>query len=133
MAVTTDIGEAKDIHPQQTRRRQASRCGLWPRCTVKRFPTGPIIASHAVSGEHLVLTFDHAEGIKAGGAKLLGFEIAGADKKWHPAEAKIEGATVVLASPEVKQPASARYNWDHMPTGNLTNNSSLPASPFSTE
>ncbi len=44
-----------------------------------------------------------------------------------------EGATVVLASPEVKQPASARYNWVHMPTGNLTNNTGLPASPFAIE
>lgn len=135
MAVTTDIGEAKDIHPRN-KQDVGKRLALWALAKVygQAIPySGPIIASHAVSGEHLVLTFDHAEGIKAGGAKLLGFEIAGADKKWHPAEAKIEGATVVLASPEVKQPASARYNWDHMPTGNLTNNSSLPASPFSTE
>lgn len=135
MAVTTDIGEAKDIHPRN-KQDVGKRLALWALAKVygQAIPySGPMIASHAVSGDRVVLTFDHAEGMKAGGAKLLGFEIAGADNKWHPAEAKIEGATVVLSSPEVKTPTAARYNWAEEPTGNLTNNTGLPASPFTTE
>jgi sialate O-acetylesterase len=135
MAVTTDIGDSKDIHPKN-KQDVGKRLALWALAKVygQDIPySGPMLKSAAASGDGMVVTFDHADGLKAGGDKLLGFELAGADKKWHPAEAKIEGATVVVSSPEVKEPAAVRYNWHEEPTGNLTNATGLPAGPFRTQ
>ena len=64
--------------------------------------------------------------------KLLGFFIAGADKNWVPAEAKIDGDTVLVSSPQVAQPVAVRYGWANVPQINLYNKEGLPASPFRT-
>lgn len=66
-------------------------------------------------------------------AKLTGFQIAGADKKFHWADAVIRGKTVVVSSPNVPQPASVRYGWSDFPVVNLYNSAGLPASPFRTD
>jgi sialate O-acetylesterase len=65
--------------------------------------------------------------------KLVGFQIAGDDKKWVPADAKIDGATVVVSSPQVSQPVAVRYAWGNAPDCNLYNQEGLPASPFRTD
>ncbi|MGC3971289.1 MAG: sialate O-acetylesterase [Pirellulales bacterium] len=132
MAVTTDIGESKDIHPRN-KQDVGKRLALWALAKVYARDiaySGPMFKSATASGDGLVVTFDHVDGLKAGGERLLGFEIAGNDKKWHPAEARIEGATVVASSTEVKEPTAVRYNWHEEPIGNLTNATGLPAGPF---
>ncbi|MDA9923896.1 beta-lactamase family protein, partial [Verrucomicrobiales bacterium] len=67
--------------------------------------------------------------------KLDAFAIAGDDRKWHWAEAEIRGGTVIVHSPEVKQPVAVRYAWSMNPSGRnlLYNKEGLPASPFRTD
>jgi hypothetical protein len=77
-----------------------------------------------------VCTFEHAEGLKARAGQIEGFELAGADKTFHPAIAKIEGEKVIVTSPEVKTPVAVRYAWKDDPQANLVNGAGLPASPF---
>ena len=74
--------------------------------------------------------FDHAAGLAARGGELRGFEIAGADRRFLPAEARIEGATVLVSHPEIPEPGEVRYAWDDNPACNLFNGEPLPASPF---
>ena len=76
--------------------------------------------------------FDHAEsGLKTrGGGPVKGFVIAGADGKFAPAVARIDGATVVVSSPDIPDPQAVRYAWDYSPDANLTNAEGLPASLF---
>jgi sialate O-acetylesterase len=83
----------------------------------------------------LVLSFDHAQGLKSrDGQKLRRFEIAGTDGKWHWAQAVIDGETVVLSREGLKDPVKARYAWASNPEGaNLVNGEGLPASCFTTE
>ena len=64
---------------------------------------------------------------------MLGFELAGRDGRFHPAQARIEGDSVVLRSDAVKRPAIARYGWSDDPhAANLVGRDGLPASPFRT-
>lgn len=61
---------------------------------------------------------------------LVGFELAGADGKWLPADAKIDGNSVVVSSAAVPSPREVRYDWKGSPEGNLYNKDGLPAPPF---
>ncbi len=96
----------------------------------------PIYKSHEVNGDRVTVTFDHV----GGGLdthdvrQVLGFTIAGADKKFHKAEARIIGKDQVeVWSEEVLEPESVRYAWANNPTCNLQNRSHLPATPFRTD
>ena len=64
---------------------------------------------------------------------LRGFVVAGGDKVWHPARARIVKETVLVSSPEVRSPVAVRYSWADNPDGNLYNAAGLPASPFRTD
>ena len=78
------------------------------------------------------MTFDHVGGgLKAEGA-VKGFEVAGADGKFVPADAVIDGAEVVVSADDVSEPTVVRYNWAAFPDGNLFNAEGLPAVPFRT-
>jgi len=94
--------------------------------------SGPVYESMQIERDAIRLTFDHVAGGMAarGGGRLLGFALAGADQQWVPAEAVIDGPTVVVASPLVRQPVSVRYAWADAPVGNLINTAGLPAVPF---
>jgi sialate O-acetylesterase len=78
----------------------------------------------------LRIWFEHAAGLTARGGDVRGFEIAGADNRFVPALAHIEGGTVVVRSDAVEWPAHVRYGWDDNPHCNLYNGAGLPASPF---
>jgi hypothetical protein len=136
MAVAIDIGEARNIHPKN-KQEVGRRLALWARAKVygEKTPcSGPLPAGHKVSGSTVELTFRHADGgLVAKGGELRGFTIAGADGKWRPAEARIEGDKVLVSSPEVKEPVAVRYDWANNPDGNLYNGAGLPASPFRTD
>src|SRR5205085_5202539 len=80
-----------------------------------------------------ILTLDHANGLVAKDGEPRGLIIAGEDKKFVRAEAKIVNGTVEVSSPEVPAPKAVRYAWKNMPDGNLWNAADLPASPFRTD
>lgn len=136
MAITIDIGEEKDIHPKN-KQDVGRRLAAWALGTVYRqkvATSGPLPAGHQVRGSEIVLSFKHTDGgLTAKGGELKGFVIAGADKQWKPAQARIEGDKVIISSADVKQPIAARYAWENWPTCNLFNGAGLPASPFRTD
>ena len=65
--------------------------------------------------------------------RLTGFFVAGADRNWVAADARIDGNTVLVSSPQVAQPVAVRYGWANSPSCNLYNKAGLPASPFRTD
>lgn len=136
MAVITDIGDAQDIHPKN-KQDVGLRLALIALAKTYNTPveySGPLYIDFKKSGSKITLSFNHNEGITAkGGGELKGFEIAGEDKVFHWAQAKVEGNRVVVSSEAVKKPIAVRYNWADNPQGNLTNASGLPASSFRTD
>lgn len=136
MAVITDIGEEKDIHPTK-KEPVGARLALAARAIAYKEKieySGPAYDSMKVKGNEAVLSFKHVGGgLVAKGGELKGFVIAGDDGKFVPATAKIEGDKVVVSSPSVSKPTAARYGWANTPDANLWNKADLPASPFRTD
>ena len=96
--------------------------------------SGPVYSASKADGDKFVITFKEAHGgLIAKGDKLVGFYVAGEDKKFYPADATIEGDTVILHSAEVPKPSAARYAWAQNPKCNLFNKADLPAGPFRTD
>lgn len=84
-----------------------------------------------IKNQHIQVYFDYAEsGLKMKGNQLTEFEVAGEDKVFYPAVAKIKKNTVVAFSSKVKKPIAVRFAWKAIPDPNLFNNEDLPASPF---
>lgn len=136
VAITIDIGEADDIHPRN-KQDVGLRLAKVAEAQVygKQKPySGPMYKSMQIDNDKIRIVFDHTHGgLKKKGKKLTGFAIAGADKKFVWADAKIEGNSVVLSSREVIKPVAARYAWADNPICNLYNGAHLPASPFRTD
>lgn len=139
MAITNDIGEANDIHPKN-KKDPGERLARWALAKdygKELIYSGPLFKSSEVKGDALRVTFDQAgAGLKSrDGGALKRFEIAGADKVWKWAEAKVDGKdSVLVRSDEVKVPAAVRYAWASNPEGsNLVNSDGLPASVFRTD
>lgn len=137
MVVTTDVGDAQNIHPidKQT---VGYRLALIARAKTygenKLVYSGPIFNHMKIKKQKVQLFFDYADsGLKKTGDTLKEFEIAGNDQVFYPAEAKIEGKTIIVTSPKVKEPAAVRFAWKAVPEPNLFNNENLPASPFRTD
>jgi len=96
--------------------------------------SGPIPDQTKIAGGEIHVTFKHVgSGLAAKGDKLTGFEIAGEDKQFVTAVAKIEGPTVIVSSDQVAGPVAVRYAWAPAPKCNLYNKEGLPASPFRTD
>ena len=136
MAVTIDMGEEKDIHPKNKQEvgRRLAQWALAKTYGKDVVACGPLYKSMTRQGDKIVVQFDYVGGgLAAKGDKLKGFAIAGEDKKFVWADAKIEGDAVVVSSPEVKEPAAVRYAWANNPDCNLYNKAGLPASPFRTD
>ena len=136
MAVTIDIGMARNIHPTN-KQDVALRLALCARAIAygeKIEYSGPLYRQSTLEGESLRVWFEHAQsGLKSKGEELKGFEIAGADRKFSPAQARIEGSTVVVSSASVSAPMHVRYGWASNPECSLYNSEDLPASPFRSE
>ena len=133
MAVTVDIGETHDIHPRNKQElgRRLALAAQGVAYGHKVVYSGPTYRSSNTEGEAVRVSFDQVDGgLIAQGGSLRGFQIAGQDRKFVPAEAKIVGETVVVRSSQVKQPVAVRYGWTDDPACNLYNQSGLPASPF---
>ncbi len=129
MAVTTDVGDAADVH-YRTKRPVGERLAL----LALRHTYGHTLESEgptphsAVRGQNhtLVLRFDHADGLTC----TRGFEIADENGLFYPADIKIEGKKVLLSSPSVNNPAEVRYGWSGFTDADLRNAQGLPASTF---
>jgi sialate O-acetylesterase len=137
MAVTIDVGEADNIHPKdkQTVGFRLAQWALAKTYGKPLVPCGPLYKGMKKEGNTIVCEFDCVGGglVAKDGEKLKGFAIAGADKQFVWAEAKVAGQAVVVSSPDVKDPAAVRYAWASNPACNLFNKEGLPASPFRTD
>lgn len=132
MAICLDLGDPKDIHPQN-KQEVGRRLGLWALAKVygrNLAWSGPLPKSQQFENGAAICTFEHAEGLKARSGQIEGFEIAGANQTFHAAAAKIEGDKVIVTSAEVTSPVAVRYAWRDNPIANLVNGAGLPASPF---
>jgi sialate O-acetylesterase len=139
MAIINDVGDAKDIHPKN-KKAPGERLALWALAKDYGKPltySGPLFNTSQVQDGAIRVTFAQAgDGLKVrDGGQLKRFEIAGPNKVWHWADARIDGKdSVLLSSPQVKQPAAVRYAWAANPEGaNLVNSEGLPASVFRTD
>jgi len=137
MAVTIDIGEADDIHPRN-KQDVGRRLALAARHVAygeQLDYSGPLYKEMKVEGDAIRLYFDHVDGglTTPNNEPLKGFAIAGEDRKFVWAEARIDGDTVVVRSAQVPKPVAVRYAWAINPICNLYNRAGLPASPFRTD
>ena len=157
MACIIDLGEAEDVHPVRKREvgERLARLALSNDYGRKLVSTGPRYESHQIVGSTIRVRFsDVAGGLrvipsgdfagdrygirnerveKAESGVLSGFQIAGPDRVWHWAEARIEGDGVVVWSEKVPHPLAIRYAWSANPVCNLFNSEGLPAWPFRTD
>lgn len=136
MAVAIDIGDPADIHPRNKLDvgLRLARWALADTYGLKAEKSGPLYESHSVEGGRVRLRFKHAGGLKTrDGAAPAGFHVAGADRRFVPAEARVEGGEVVVWSRDVPAPVAVRYAWADNPPASLYNSEDLPASPFRTD
>ncbi|CAN5760087.1 sialate O-acetylesterase [soil metagenome] len=158
-AVLIDLGEEMNNHPRNKKEvgDRLARIALAETYGKQVIFSGPVYRSMKIEGDKVRLTFAHTEGglvaqvlpesyrprsvelatralvRNSPGSELEGFSICGPDHKWVWAQARIDGETVVVWSPEVAQPVAVRYAWADNPTCNLYNSPGLPASPFRTD
>ncbi len=139
MAVTTDIGNANDIHPTNKKdvgRRLAANA-LKQTYGLDIPFSGPLFDSVKFENGKANVSFKFADGglmAKDKFGYVRGFEIAGADKKFYYAKAEIEGDKVIVSNENVKNPVAVRYAWSDAPVdANLYNSAGFPASPFRTD
>jgi sialate O-acetylesterase len=132
MAVTIDIGNPDDIHPRN-KQDVGGRLARWALANVYGQNieySGPLFRQATRDANGMRVWFDHAAGLNAHGGALSGFEIAGGDRKFVPAEARIDGSSVLVSSAQIEHPEYVRYGWSDNPSCNLYNSAGLPASPF---
>ncbi|MCX6955181.1 MAG: sialate O-acetylesterase [Verrucomicrobia bacterium] len=134
-ALAIDIGNPDDIHPanKQDVGRRLALLAKNRTYAVTVDDTGPTFASVTREGPALRVRFTHASGLIAFGKPVQSVEVAGADRVFRPATAKIDRDTLLVVSPEVKEPVAVRYAWKNAPEANLYNGAGLPAVPFRAE
>jgi sialate O-acetylesterase len=137
MAVITDSGDSLNIHPRN-KDIVGKRLSLWPLAQIygkkDLVYSGPIYKSIKIEQDKARISFDFVDGgLMAKDGSLKEFTIAGEDQKFVPANATIDGNTIVVSSDEVKHPVAVRFAWKNFPRPNLYNNAGLPASPFRTD
>jgi sialate O-acetylesterase len=136
MAVTIDIGDAKDIHPRN-KQDVGKRLGMAADSIAYKKDTpssGPLFDKMNIVGNKVELSFLHIDkGLKVKGDKLKGFAVCGADGKFVWADAEVKDDKVIVWSDKVAKPVSVRYAWANNPECNLYNGADLPAVPFRTD
>ncbi len=149
MASAVDVGDADDLHPKNKFDvgERLARIALANQYGKPMETSGPLIREVVIEGAVARIRFDHVGaglmvGRKAGRnaaeevslGTLAGFAIAGADKQWRWANARIDGETVVCTHPAIERPLHLRYGFSMNPANaNLYNRDGLPASPFRTD
>jgi sialate O-acetylesterase len=138
MAITTDVGDVKDIHPRN-KYPVAYRLALLALANVygqrDLVDNGPMLDHYIIEGDRVILHFDHTgSGLTSRDGKPLDwFEIAGPDKRFVKAQAEIVGDTVVVSSAQVSKPVAVRFGWHQVAQPKLINKEGLPALPFRTD
>jgi sialate O-acetylesterase len=144
LAVTLDLADKEgdgygmaEIHPKK-KEPVGQRMALAARAVAygEKVTTSPIFRAMKIEGGKAIISFDSVgSGLVAQGDKLVGFQIAGEDRKFVVADAAIVGNTVVVSSPDVSTPVAVRYAFVQamLPVPNLYNKEGLPASPFRTD
>lgn len=136
MIVTMDVGNKADIHPRN-KKAVGERLALW--ALTKTYGkdageySGPLYKSMRIVDGRVELSLTHADGLQWRGSEPIGFQIAGSDRNFVPAQARIEGNHVIVWSAEVSKPAAVRYGWGDAIEPNLFNKADLPAAPFRTD
>lgn len=133
MAVAIDLGEANNVHP--TRKLElARRLALIAKTQVYGITgdfSGPVFAGATREGAALRVRFTHAgTGLIARDRPAQALEVAGADKVFRPATARLQGDTLLVSAKDVKEPVAVRYAWSNAPAANLYNGAGLPVVPF---
>ncbi len=136
MVVLSDIGDTTNIHP---RNKQAAAL-RFANLALNRYyraitiqDSGPLYKGMVIEKNKAIISFENSDGLHTAGKVLSGFEIAGEDKVYFPATAKIRDQKVVLQSGKVKIPVYVRFAWSNTATPDLFNQAGLPASCFTTE
>lgn len=136
MAVTIDVGDSNNVHPRD-KQDVGHRLALWARVLAYGEhieDSGPLFRQAVPEGQSIRIWFTHTGGgLVAKGGELRSFEVAGADGKFRPAAAKVDGTTVIVSSAAVRAPVYVRYGWSPDPKCNLYNTEGLPASPFTSQ
>jgi len=136
MAIAVDLGDAKDLHPKN-KQDVGKRLAAWVLAKIygkNITASGPLPAGYEIHDDEVVISFNYADGgLSARNGQLKGFAIAGPNKKWFKAKARIEGDKVIVSCLRVKHPIAVRYGWADNPDCNLYNGAGLPASPFRTD
>ncbi len=136
LALAIDVGDANDIHPKDKKEvgERLALCALANYYGKKVVFSGPtFVRAEKIPGA-LKLHFKNTDGgLIVKGDQLGEFAVAGDDRKWFWAEAKIEGDTIIVSSPKVSEPKFARYAWQSNPVATLFNGAGLPAVPFRTD
>jgi sialate O-acetylesterase len=136
LAVTVDTGDPDNIHPKDKKvvGERLALCALAGEYGKKISYAGPTFTSVEHLPGALKLHFRHTDGgLVVKGDKLEEFAVAGKDRQWHWADARVEGDSVVVSSPMVSDPQAARYAWQADPAATLYNGAGLPAAPFRTD
>ena len=139
MAVTTDIGDALDIHPKNKQEvgRRLAAVALSKTYGKNNLASGPTYKSFTVKGNKIVVRFDNVgSGLMVNDkyGYLKGFEIAGKDQKFKYAKAYLEGNEVVVYHDDIQEPVAVRFGWaDVASDDNLYNKEGFPAGPFRTD
>ncbi len=135
IAVAIDCGEFDNIHPVD-KHIVGERLCLQAEALVYGMDTpafGPMYKSFSTDGSTLTLCFEHAEqGLSAKDGRLTGFELAGADKRFFPADAEIQGSCITLRCDDVDEPVYARYAWGNFPEYSVYGSCGIPLAPFRT-
>ena len=138
MAVTVDISDLDDIHPKN-KQEVGRRLSLWALAKTYGLSdlvySGPLYKAMTVEDGRIRISFDHTgTGLRTSDSRPPNwFEIAGADKNFVTAQAKIDGNTVLVWSDAVPRPVAVRFGWHEEAEPNLINKEGLPASPFHTD
>jgi sialate O-acetylesterase len=135
MVVSSDIGDIKDIHPKNKKDvgLRLANLALHKKYRIyDQLVEGPDFSALKVQGNKVTIDFEMAEGLYFSNNEQL-FEVAGEDKIFYPASAKIKGKSVEVFSKKVKAPVSVRFAWGNTSLSNLFNSANLPASSFTSE
>jgi len=136
LAVTIDTGNPDDVHPIDKKEvgERLGLCALGEHYGLNIAHQSPTLSSVESVPGGLRLHFDHADGgLVVKGDKLGEFSVAGDDRKWYWANARLDGNTVIVSSSSVPEPKAVRYAWQANPEATLFNAAGLPAVPFRTD
>jgi sialate O-acetylesterase len=135
MVVLSDLCDTTDIHPKDKLNAALRLADIALNRHYKKSvgtDSGPLYKSMIVDKNKAILTFDYSDGLHSTDKKITCFEVAGADKVFYPAEAKIKDNKIIVTSKSVKSPSFVRFAWRNTSIPNLVNGAGLPASCFTT-